>query len=120
MQPQPAATRAPDANPEIVEQLPKYEAAPPGYDTLYKDAPPPPSSHNYDAEAGEPSRRVNSGGDVVINVPEPALHHHHQRQQQESPPLPPEVMEQMSQSPPPQDQGILGRVKGLAGRVMRR
>jgi len=26
---------------ESTEQLPKYEAAPPGYDTIYKDGPPP-------------------------------------------------------------------------------
>lgn len=102
--PQPAAVALRSVpNTEATEPLPKYEAAPPGYDTLYKDGPPP---LPQDLEAGEPSRISRNGrqdvpGEVVVNIPEPAHTVDHQA------PSP----------PPPENGGVMGRMRGMAGRV---
>lgn len=72
---------------ETTEQLPKYEAAPPGYDTLYKDGHPVAQdtelSNNGESSTAAAAAGGRGSGEVAINM-EPA----HQASSQAQPPPP--------------------------------
>lgn len=70
--------RGGDLDPDGGEQLPKYEAAPPEYETLYKDGPPP--SIGLATNPGGPSTPdlggpSNLGGSPTSNLADPPNSH---------------------------------------------
>lgn len=83
--------RGGDLDADANEQLPKYEAAPPMYDTLYKDGPPPTMAQGTMSDLGSSSSAAvlpppplpahtallhpqsqSQSGEVVINVEPPS------------------------------------------------
>ena len=99
--PEPAARRA--GAHDDAEQLPKYEASPPGYETLYKDGYPPVVRESEMATLGESSAAGERGsGEVVINM-EPAAPAPAPRTG--APPPPPVVVELVRAPGPPRGSG---------------
>ena len=100
--------RQPDLESDVAEQLPKYEAAPPEYNTIYQDdGPPPPGFHEMEEVAGSSSAAPQSTGDVVVDVrpapqrtstPAPG---YEQFDPSQSAPSPAPVSQSQSQLPPP-------------------
>ncbi|KAF8544879.1 hypothetical protein BDD12DRAFT_800855 [Trichophaea hybrida] len=99
-------------DPETLEQLPKYEAAPPEYSTIFKDGPPLPPEERAELEGNGGSSAAaaergggSGGGEVVINVI-PELPEQQQTQQTQ------EVRPNTAPSAPQQQPSLWNRLSG--------